>query len=191
MGQALDFTKDYVALLCLTEPGNCALLLDMGGLNTWMTRFWGGKRRTCRTVEYKYLVIITKITIMIKWIMTSIPEKGRSADNPSTWSSSPHPHAGFYSFLPSNAAFHSKWGPVLLCHSLHQVYFQDSVFFAQPTSSLHKWGLAASWERPPQPQPGKTLSLLRQRIFHGCWDWANNVKTETLSLLGSGKLSIA
>jgi hypothetical protein len=28
VGQALDFTMDYVAQLCLTEPGNCALLLD-------------------------------------------------------------------------------------------------------------------------------------------------------------------
>jgi hypothetical protein len=28
VGQALDFTMDYVAQLCLTEPGNCAVLLD-------------------------------------------------------------------------------------------------------------------------------------------------------------------
>jgi hypothetical protein len=29
VGQALDFTMDYVAQLCLTEPGNCGLLLDI------------------------------------------------------------------------------------------------------------------------------------------------------------------
>ena len=28
VGQALDFTMDYVAQLCFTEPENCALLLD-------------------------------------------------------------------------------------------------------------------------------------------------------------------
>ena len=28
VGQALDFTMDYVVQLCLIEPRNCALLLD-------------------------------------------------------------------------------------------------------------------------------------------------------------------